>query len=384
MGVMRVERSEMRTVIARPQSATWHAFDLQLVIYTLALAIIGLLMAWTNSSGSPLAPGSTFTRGLMWLAIAIVAFTVTAAFDYRWLRTLPWLLYAVSIGLLVLTLAVGTGLGGAQRWVSILHGIQFQFSEISKILMVAVLAAYLAARRDSIRQLWTLIGAGVLVVPPFVLVMVQPDLGTALVFGAILFGMLFLSGASLRWLTVTAGGLLAAMPVLLSALQDYQRRRLLSFLDPLADPLGSGYQVLQSQIAVGSGGLFGKGLTNGSQAGSDFLPVQSTDFAFAVLLEELGFVGGVVVFILFVCLIWRVLLVGWRAENLFAVAFAAGIGSMILFQLLVNVGMIVGIMPVTGIPLPFITHGGASLISVAIGLGFLQSINMRRSESRTW
>jgi len=384
MGVMRVERSEMRTVIARPQSATWQAFDLQLVIYTLALAIIGLLMAWTNSSGSPLAPGSTFTRGLMWLAIAIVAFTFTAAFDYRWLRTLPWLLYAVSIGLLVLTLAVGTGLGGAQRWVSILPGIQFQFSEISKILMVAVLAAYLAARRDSIRQLWTLIGAGVLVVPPFVLVMVQPDLGTALVFGAILFGMLFLSGASLRWLSLTAGGLLAAMPVLLSALQDYQRRRLLSFLDPLADPLGSGYQVLQSQIAVGSGGLFGKGLTNGSQAGSDFLPVQSTDFAFAVLLEELGFVGGVVVFILFVGLIWRVLLVGWRAEDLFAVAFAAGIGSMILFQLLVNVGMIVGIMPVTGIPLPFITHGGASLISVAIGLGFLQSINMRRSESRTW
>jgi rod shape determining protein RodA len=375
MGLMRIERAETRSLISRPQSTTWQAFDLQLVFYTLALAIIGLLMAWTNSAGSPLAPGSTFTRGLMWLAIAIVAFTVTAAFDYRWLRTLPWLLYLVNIGLLVLTLAVGTGIAGAQRWVTILPGLQFQFSEISKILMVAVLAAFLATRGDSIRRLSTLIGAGLLVVPPFVLVMVQPDLGTALVFAAILFGMLFLAGASLRWLIVTAGAAFAAVPVLLSVLHGYQRQRLLSFLDPTADPLGSGYQVLQSQVAVGSGGLFGRGLTNGSQSGAGFLPVQSTDFAFAVLLEELGFVGGVVVFILFV---------GWRSENLFGVAFAAGIASMILFQMLVNVGMIVGIMPVTGIPLPFITHGGASLISVAIGLGLLQSINMRRIASRTW
>lgn len=384
MGLMRIERSDTRTLISRPQSATWQAFDLQLVFYTLALAVIGLLMAWTNSSGSPLTPGSTFTRGLMWLALAIVAFTATAAFDYRWLRTLPWLLYAVSIGLLVLTLAIGTGIAGAQRWVSILPGIQFQFSELSKILMVAVLAAFLAARRDRIKQLRIPIVAGALIAPPFVLVMIQPDLGTALVFGAILFGMLFLSGASLRWLTVAAGAGLTAIPLAVSVLKDYQLRRLLSFMDPTSDPLGSGYQLLQSQIAVGSGGLFGKGLTNGSQAGSDFLPVQSTDFAFAVLLEELGFVGGVVVFVLFVALIWRVLLAGWRSESLFGVAFAAGIASMILFQMLVNVGMVTGIMPVTGIPLPFITHGGASLISIAIGLGILQSINMRRQTRRTW
>jgi rod shape determining protein RodA len=214
--------------------------------------------------------------------------------------------------------------------------------------------------------------------------MIQPDLGTALVFGAILAGMLFLAGASLRWLTVTVGAGLATIPVLLTVLKDYQVRRLLSFMDPASDPLGAGYQTLQSQIAVGSGGLFGKGLTNGSQAGADFLPVQSTDFAFAVLLEELGFVGGIVVFLLFVALLWRVLLAGWRSDNVFGVAFAAGIGSMILFQLLVNVGMVIGIMPVTGIPLPFITHGGASLISIAIGLGILQSINLRRATPRTW
>ena len=174
----------------------------------------------------------------------------------------------------------------------------------------------------------------------------------------------------------------AALPIVWSLLRDYQRQRLLSFLDPAADPQGAGFQVLQSQIAVGSGGLFGKGLTNGSQTGADFLPVQSTDFAFAVLLEELGFVGGMVVFLLFVGLIWRVLVIGWRSESVFGVAFAGGIAAMLIFQMLVNAGMVAGMMPVTGIPLPFITHGGASLISIAIGLGMLQSISIRRARAR--
>jgi rod shape determining protein RodA len=247
--------------------------------------------------------------------------------------------------------------------------------------MIAVLAIYFGARHESMGRLTTIIGAGLLVAPPFVLVMVQPDLGTALVFAAVLAGMLFMAGASLRWLTVGAVGVLALLPVIWSLLHDYQRRRLLSFLDPTADPQGSGWQVIQSQIAVDSGGLFGKGLTNGTQGAQDFLPVASTDFAMAVLLEELGFVGGVVVFVLFLALIWRVLLAGWRSDDLFGVAFAAGIASMLLFQVLVNVGMIIGIMPVTGVPLPFITHGGASLISIAIGLGLLQSINMRRQRA---
>ena len=161
-------------------------------------------------------------------------------------------------------------------------------------------------------------------------------------------------------------------------LRDYQKQRLISFLDPTADPQGSGYHVIQSMIAVGSGGLFGKGLTNGTQNQLDFLPVQSTDFVFSILAEELGFVGAIVVFLLFAALIWRVMLVAWRSEDAFGLAFAAAIASMLLFQVLVNVGMTVGIMPVTGIPLPFITHGGASLISIALGLGVLESINLRQ------
>lgn len=382
MAAMRVERADAGPW-ARPTQTAWSAFDVQLAFYALALAVVGLLIAYTNSGGAALAPGSTFTRGLMWLAIAIVIFTLAAAFEYRWLRTFAWLLYAVNIGLLVVTLAVGTGVGGVSRWVTLpVLGLQFQFSELAKVLMIGVLAAYIASREKSVGRLSTMVGAGLLVAPPLALVLVQPDLGTSLVFGAILLGVLFLSGASLRWLLAGLLALVALLPFVWSyVLQPYQQRRLLSFMDPTADPQGSGYQVIQSTIAVGSGGLFGKGLTNSTQGGLNYLPEQATDFAAAVLLEELGFVGGVVMFVLFAALIWRILVIGWRSDDLFGVAFAAGVASLVLFQVMVNVGMTLGVMPVTGIPLPFVTHGGASLISLALALGLLQSINMRRNRS---
>ena len=378
MSVMRVERQRSSSLISTPQSGAWQRFDIQLAFYAAALAVIGLIVAWANSAGAPLAAGSTFTRGLMWFAIGIVAFSAAAAFDYRWLRTFSWLVYLVTIGLLLMTMAIGVEINGAQRWVSV-GGLTFQFSEISKVLMIGVLAAFLAARKDKLGNLTTLIGAAALTIPPFILVMIQPDLGTSLVFLAVLLGTLFISGASLRWMTLGLVSVIAALPVIFSQLQDYQRRRVLSFLDPTNDATGAGWQALQSQIAVGSGGLFGRGLQNGSQTSASFLPVQSTDFAFAVLLEALGFVGGIVVLLLFVGLIWRVVLVGWRSNSVFGVAFAAGVASLIVFQVLVNAGMVAGMMPVTGIPLPFITHGGAALISIAIALGLLQSINIRES-----
>ena len=373
---MRIERPQAGSLLSRPQSSAWQRFDIQLAFYALALATIGLVMAWTNSSGSPLEPGSTFTRGLMWFAVSIVAFSVAAAVDYRWLQTFSWALYPVNILLLVATLVIGVEINGAQRWLS-LAGLTFQFSEISKVLMIGILAAFLAARKDSLNKLSTLVGAGLLTVPPFILVLIQPDLGTSLVFIAILLGTLFLSGASLRWMTLGLAIGLSALPLIWSRLEGYQRLRVLSFLNPTSDPTGAGWQSLQSSIAVGSGGIFGRGLNNASETSAAFLPVQSTDFALAGLLEQLGFVGGTIVFLLFVGLIWRVMLIGWRSENIFGVAFAAGVASMIVFQVLVNAGMVAGMMPVTGIPLPFITHGGASLTSIAIALGVLQSINVR-------
>jgi rod shape determining protein RodA len=381
MGVIRVEPARIQEWATRTAGAAWRSFDLQLTIYAGLLACIGLAMAYSNSAevGSPaLASGSTFARGLMWAAIAIVVFTLASSFDYKWLKTFAWPLYFANLGLLGLSLVIGSGVGGAARWVTI-FGFQFQFSEPAKILMIVVLANYLGARAGKLESLSSIIGAGLLVGPPLLLVMLQPDLGTSMVFAAILAGMLFMSGASLRWLSIFAGGILAAIPLAWSyLLLDYQKQRLISFLDPSADPQGSGFQLLQSQIAVASGGPFGKGLTNGTQAGLGFLPVQTTDFVFAVLGEELGFIGAMIVFALFVALLWRVLVCAWRSRDPFGLSMAAGMASMILFQLVVNVGMVIGIMPITGIPLPFITHGGASLVSLALGLGILQSINIRQ------
>ena len=383
MGALRLERGRVQSWASRSAGALWGIFDVQLVLYAGILATFGLVMAYSNSpAGEALQPGTTFTRGLIWLGVAIVAFIGATAFDYRWLKTFAWPLYAVNIGLLVLSKLVGTGVGGVARWVTI-FGLQFQFSELAKVIMIIVLAAFLAARRDRLGSLSTIVGAIVLTVPLVLLVLAQPDLGTSLVFIAILAGMLFLSGASLRWLALIGAAGLAALPIIWNVvLRDYQKQRLLAFLDPSADPLGSGYHLIQSQIAVGSGGIFGQGLTNGTQNQLDFLPVQTTDFVFAILAEELGLIGALVVFALFVALIWRILRIGWRSEDLFGLAFAAGLASMLVFQLLVNVGMVIGIMPITGIPLPFITHGGASLISIAIGLGILESIHLRQAKPK--
>jgi rod shape determining protein RodA len=383
MGIIRAQPARMADWAAKPVGAAWRSFDIQLATYAGLLLAIGLVMAYTNSieTSSALASGTTFSRGLMWAAIATVVFILATVFDYRWLKTLSWPIYAFQLGLLVTTLAVGNGVGGSARWVSI-GPLTFQFSEIAKVLMIIVLAAYLAARQNRLDSPFSIVGACLLVGPPLILVMLQPDLGTSLVFGAILAGMLWMSGASLRWLAVIAAGTIAVLPVAWTyLLRDYQKVRLTSFLDAKPDIQGAGYQLYQAQIAVGSGGFAGKGLTNGTQTQGDLLPVQATDFVFATLAEELGFIGGVLVFLLFVLLLWRVLVAGWRSRDAFGTLFAAGVASMILFQLVVNVGMVLGVMPITGIPLPFVTHGGASLVSTAAALGILQSINVRQTRA---
>ena len=384
MGVIRAEPVRVTDWAAKSVGAAWRAFDLQLAVYAGLLVATGLVMAYTNSvetGSTPLEAGTTFTRGLMWAGISLVAFIVATAFDYRWLKTLAWPIYGLQLGLLVLTLAIGDGVGGSARWIS-LGPLTFQFSELAKILMIIVLARYLTTNQHRLDRLSTILGACLLVAPPLGLIMLQPDLGTSLVFAGILAGMLWMSGASLKWLLTLAAAGLAFLPIAWTyLLRDYQKVRLTAFLSPEKDVSGAGYQLYQSQIAIGSGGWMGKGLTNGTQAQGDFLPVQTTDFVFAILAEELGFIGAMVLFGLFVLLLWRILTAGWRSKDAFGTMFSAGLASMILFQLLVNVGMVMGIMPITGIPLPFVTHGGASLVSMAIGLGIIQSINIRQTRA---
>ena len=381
MRVMRAEPRRFADATSESVGAVWRAYDLQLTVFAALLAAVGLAMAYTNSvegGQSVFEGGTVFQRALMWTGLAMVVFMVMTLFDYRWLKTLAWPIYLVNVGLLILTLAIGDGIGGSARWIGI-GPFTFQFSELAKILMIIVLATYLGNREGRLDSLGSILGACLLMIPPWVLVMIQPDLGTSLVLVAILGGMLFMSGASLRWLLAMALGVLAAIPIAWAyVLRDYQKDRILSFLNPTADTQGSGWQVAQSQITVGSGGLLGTGLTNGSHVRGGFLPVQETDFVFAVLAQELGFLGALVVFGLFAALLWRIISCAWRSRDPFGLLFGAGLASMILFQVFVNVGMVIGILPVTGIPLPFVTHGGASLISIAIGLGVIQSINIRQ------
>jgi rod shape determining protein RodA len=378
---MRAEPARFAEWATRSVGAAWRSFDLQLTTYAALLAAIGLAMAYSNSveaGRSVLESGSTFLRGLMWVAIAIVVFVIVTAFDYKWLKTFAWALYVAQLGLLAATLVMGDGVGGAARWINV-GPFAFQFSELAKILMIVLLANYLGARQGRLRSLGSILGACALVAPPWLLVMLQPDLGTSLVFAAILGGMLFMSGASLKWLSMLAGSVVALVPLAWTyILRDYQKERLTSFLNPSPDIHGSGYQLYQAQIAVGSGSWMGKGLTNGTQNQLDYLPVQTTDFVFAILAEELGFIGAIVTFSLFAALMWRVILGAWRSRDPFGTMFCCGIATMIFFQLVVNVGMVIGVMPITGIPLPFVTHGGASLVSTAVGLGVIQSINIRQ------
>jgi rod shape determining protein RodA len=373
VGAVAVTTSLVENVRAR----RWRSFDLQLFLYMLLLIVFGVVMSYSagfSESGTSAGLSQT-VKTLIWAAIGLTLFFVVSSVDYHWLQTLTLPIYLVVLGLLVVTLFIGTNLFGAQLSITV-AGLDFQFSEVSKVLMIVVLASFLSGRREKVGRLSTIIGAGLLMAIPTFLVFRQPDLGTALVFVAILVGMLFMAGASIGWMGLFAGVTIAIAPIVVNSLEAYQRQRLFCFLDPQADPQGACYQLLQALNAVGSGGLFGQGLTAGRQNQLGFLPVQSTDFIFTVVAEELGFVGSVLLLGIFALLIWRILVIGWGARDALGAIVATGIASMLLFQILVNVGMVTGIMPVTGIPLPFITYGGSSLISLLFGMGILQSVRM--------
>jgi len=381
MGILRAEPFKIQSWASRSATMVWRNYDFQLTTYAVLLTCFGLAMAYSNSfdaTHTTLTSSSPFVRGVLWTIVAAIVYAVAMAFDYRWLRTFTWPIYLVNVVLLGLTLRFGSGVGdaaGSARWFEI-AGFAFQFSELAKILMILVFAGYLAGRQDSMKSVWTIIGAGIVLAPPWVLVMLQPDLGTSLVIVGTLVGMLFMAEASLLWLGTMAATVVAAIPIVWTHLQYYQQARLLALLNPEANPQAGGYQLIKAKEAVTAGGMWGTGLTNGTVN----LPVKTTDFVWGVLAEELGFVGGIVVLALFVALLWRILVSAWRANDRFAMLVASGLASMILFQVCVNVGMVLGLLPITGIPLPFITYGGASLVSLALGLGILQGANIRREK----
>lgn len=367
----------------RPTFRRLEQIDPFLLIATLLLVTYGLVVAYSSSfeDRATTDPLGAVAKAAIFAALGLGLMAAVAYFDYAWFGVAAPLLYLLTIGLLLLVLVIGHNILGGQRWVTI-AGQKFQVSEFAKVLMIVVLAKWFADRHDRIGSPLVLLGALVLLVPPWALVYRQPDLGTSLVFVAIFFGMSFIAGVRLWQLATLIAIGIAAFPLVWSFLQGYQRARLTAFLDPYADPQGAGWNIIQSLIAIGSGEAMGKGLTAGTQSPLGYLPIAESDFVFAGLAEDLGFVGALILFALFAVLLVAALRIAFRARDPFGTYLAGGVVAMLAFQIVVNVGMAMSLMPVTGIPLPFISHGGSSLLSICLALGMLQSIAMRRDQSR--
>ncbi len=360
----------------------WKNFDWILAGVTLLLVAIGLLVIWSTSfKATALASSSDVIHQAVFAVGGLVLLVMAARTDYRlWAKLTPWL-YGLMLVLLVVVLLISKPILGAQRWID-LGFFQFQPSEFAKLVVIVVLAKFFADHYDQLeRPKYLLISLGYAAVP-VLLVMRQPDLGTALVIMAIWLGMALVSRIRKLYLLALGGVGLALLPFMLSHLKDYQKARLAVFLNPQADPLGAGHNVIQSTITIGSGQVFGRGLAAGSQSQLNFLPplAQHTDFIFAVLNEKMGFVGGTLLIVLFAVLLWRGLLIAYRAQDRFGLFLATGIVSMLLFHVFINAGMNMGIAPVTGIPLPFVSYGGTSLMVAMIAIGLLQSVAVRRKK----
>lgn len=351
--------------------------DWVLVASTLGLVVGGAVILYSATRTFPHPWAFIRIRALHALAGALLL-AVFAAVDYRTLARGWRPLLLVTILLLAGVDVFGRTAQGAQRWIP-LGLFSFQPSEVAKLLLIITLAAHLDGHREitSWRQIVPLLlHAGI----PILLIVQQPDLGTAMVLMAIFTAMLFAGGAPLRAIAGLGAAAAAAAPLLWQMLHDYQRKRLIVFIDPGVDPQGAGYALIQSKIAVGSGQLFGKGLLQGTQNLLHFIPEQHTDFIFTVVGEELGFAGAIVMLTLFALWLWRAGGIAMQAKDRLGMLMAVGIVAMIAFHLFVNVGMTVGLMPITGIPLPFISHGGSALVVMLAATGLLLNIGMRRKK----
>ncbi len=350
--------------------------DLPLLGATLALTGFGLIMVYSSTHVS--AHPFLYVRSqALHLAVGVAVAGFLLAVDYRNFASGARALYVANLLLLAAVLVVGRTSLGAQRWIALGPLGQFQPSELAKIVIVITLAKHLTDRPGPYRSVWELMPFLGHIALPILLIFKQPDLGTALVYGAIFVGMLYAGGARRRDLAVIGAGGLLLVPALWHVLKEYQRRRLLAFLHPTLDPLGAGYGIIQSKIAVGSGLLWGKGLFAGTQGVLRFVPEHHTDFIFSVVGEELGFVGSVALLGLFLLWLVRGVRVATVARDRFGALAAVGIVSMVAFHVFVNVGMTVGMMPITGIPLPFISYGGSALMTMIWATALLLNIGMR-------
>jgi rod shape determining protein RodA len=379
-----------RARLARPETTTRvrrMRLDWMLGLAVAGLLALGTLLVWSaTSSRNDLTAGDPQTylkRQLVNIAIGLVLAVMVAATDYRWVRMLAPLVYVGSVLGLVLVLTMGSVINGSRSWI-MLGGLSIQPAEFAKLAVVIGMALLVAERTEGSlrkRQVGSFDVLGMLAIAgvPAALILMQPDLGTVLVLSATVFGVIAVSGAGRAWLTALVGGAVLAglLAVQLGVLEGYQVDRFLAFTDPTLDPRGAGYNTTQARIAIGNGGVLGQGLLRGSQTQSGFVPEQHTDFIFTVAGEELGLVGSAVLILLLGLVLWRALLIAMRAEDLFGRLAAAGIACWFGFQAFQNIGMCLGIMPVTGVPLPLVSYGGSSMFATLMAVGLLQNIHLR-------
>ena len=353
-------------------------FDWTLLGIVLLLALIGILNLYSAAAKIETVGAPLYLKQVFWLLIGLAAMVTIAFVEYRFYSDFAYIVYTIALVLLLIVLAYGMITSGAQRWVKI-GPLSFQPSEFVKISFILALAKFFHRPADrkgySLKQLPL---PFLLLLLPMALILKQPDLGTAIILLLVFFSILIF--VKIRWSSLLAIGMTgaAAVPILWNFLKGYQKKRIITFFNPDLDPLGAGYHLMQSKIAVGSGGILGKGFLKGTQSKLGFLPEQQTDFIFSALGEEWGLIGSFFVIGLYVTLILWGLRIAVQAKDRFSAILAFGVVAMLFWHVFINVGMVLGMMPVVGIPLPLLSYGGSFIVSTLIGVGLLLNVSMRR------
>lgn len=364
--------------------ANWRNFDFPLFLATLVLVALGEVMIYSSYEAS-LGAGprpwleNTVVRQALFAVLGLALYILAAMLDYRILVNLSRWIYSFVILILLITLGIGFVSFGAQSWVGS-RTLGVQPSELCKVLMIIILARRLDYERHNLEGITPLLLSAILVIPPTVLIYVQPDFGTALMLVVTWLGMVFLAGVRWRHILVLTVIAILLSPLVWLQLKGYMRERIITFLVPNYDPLGASYNTNQALISIGSGGWWGKGLLRGTQSQLYFLRVRHTDFIFSVFAEELGFVGGILLVALFLFIIMRLMRIASLARDASGRLIVGGVATTLLAQTVINLGMNVGLLPVTGLPLPLVSYGGSSLVTTLLALGLAQSVMLRHRD----
>ena len=363
-------------MVSRRIAENFDWLTLALVLATAGWGVLTIYSATSANTDSPLR--YLYIKQLTWVAYGVVALLVGLLVDYHLYGRYAYVVYALALVGLVAVLVLGPAVQGSQRWISV-AGIRLQPSEFAKVALILVLARYFSeSQKLTARKFLDLVVPAFIAFVPFVLILKQPDLGTGLMIMVIFCAVALSVGVERRTMLITIGLGVLALPLLWFAMKDYQRMRILTLFDPTSDPRGAGYHSLQSMIAIGSGGFWGKGMFQGTQSRLDFLPEKHTDFIFAVLTEELGFIGGVLLLLLYVLIILRGVGTALRAQDRLGGLIAVGVVALFSVTTIANIGMTIGLVPVVGLPLPFMSYGGSSLVTLMFGFGLLINVRLRR------